>query len=50
MTTAVFGYPGCVCTCVCVCVQLFGMYENSYATIYEIGLYTLSLRYEREYS
>ena len=34
---------------VCVCFQLFGMHESSHA-IHKIGLYTLSLQYEREYS
>ena len=46
MNTAGFGCLGCVC----VCVYLFGMYESSYAIIHKIGLYTLSLLYEREYS
>ena len=34
----------------CLYVWLFGEYENSYAFFHKIGLFTLSLRYEREYS
>ena len=34
----------------CLYVQLFDMYESFYAIIHKIGLYTLPLRYEQEYS
>ena len=34
----------------CLYVWLFGVYENSYAFFHKIGLFTLLMRYEREYS
>ena len=34
----------------CLYVWLFGVYENSYALFHKIGLFTLLMRYEREYS
>ena len=33
----------------CFYVWLFGVYENSYAIFHKIGLFTLSLKCEREY-
>ena len=33
----------------CLYVSLFGMYEDFYAIIHKIGLFTLAFRYERQY-